>query len=77
MTLYELTERDQANLSWMIRCNDEYGCGYLGPTVKRFGRIQECETLVQSGLARCSDRASAKARGYFITSEGRAALQRA
>lgn len=73
-----MTEQDLSNLRWMIRCNDQYKVGYLGPTVKRFGRVPECELLVEAGLAKCNDGLGWTAKnprlGYFITAEGRAAL---
>lgn len=66
---------DLVNLRWMIRCNDEYQCGYLGPTVRRFGRLPELESLIAAGLATCNDRSMWSARkppyGYWITDAGR------
>lgn len=75
----KLSEADRVNLGWMVRCNDEYRVGYLGPTVRRFGPLPECASLVEGGFARCvthfcGRRETPKARGYWITVAGRTAL---
>jgi hypothetical protein len=70
----KLTEVDTTNLGWMVRCNDDHGIGFLGPSVRRFGRMPECENLIRNGHATCNDHGSRRESGYWITPAGRALL---
>lgn len=73
-----MTETDISNLKWMIRCNDESGIGFLGPSVRRFGRLPELDHLTKDGLATCYDGSPwqpVKSKyGYWITEAGRLAV---
>ena len=70
----KLTDRDIANLNWMIRCNADR-IGFLGPSVRRQGSIAELQHLVDAGLARIVPPAGrGDAGGYWITEAGRRAL---
>lgn len=72
-----MTETDISNLKWMIRCNDD-GIGFLGPSVRRLGRLPELEHLTLAGLATCNDgtpwRPVKSRYGYWITDAGRLAV---
>ena len=65
-----LTERDRAELAWMIRVNgagrENGGRGLYGPTVRRLGSVPECDRLTAMGIARLSED------GYWILPAGRA-----
>lgn len=65
------------NLRWMQRLNDEDGIGYLGPSLTKFGPIEECEVAVSAGFARRDQWSIHRPRrGYWITDEGRVELER-
>ena len=74
----KLTEDDLTGLRWAAACNDEFGIGFLGPTVRRHGPAPEYASLVALGLLQCETGTvvrPATTCGYFITEAGRAALQ--
>lgn len=74
----ELSDYQIGGLRWMIRCNDDYRCGFLGPSVKRGLDDGDYRELVRSGLARRVDFMRRADRcGYFITPAGRVALSSA
>lgn len=68
-----MTDRDRANLMWAVRCNNE-GIGFLGPSLKKYGPVQECEDLVRRGLLSAVREGSREEMGYWITDAGRAAI---
>jgi hypothetical protein len=74
----KLTHETLVGLQWARRCNDEYGVGYLGPTVKRHGPLPEYAGAVTAGFLRCEtdvfDSRRTEILGYFITPAGRQAL---
>lgn len=71
-----LEEDELTALRWSVRCNDEYGFGYLGPTVRKVGPLPVYGRLVEQGLLRCvTDARQGAISGYFITDAGRQALK--
>lgn len=69
-----LTENDVSVLRWSAHCNDEFGVGFLGPSVKKFGRLPECEAMIRDGYVTCNDDRDGDVRGYWVTPAGRKAL---
>ena len=71
-----MTDKQIADLRWMRIVNDEFGISLFWPTVLKRGPIPECEQLVAAGLAdRRHEPEYQEYAGYWITDEGRAALQ--
>lgn len=78
--MIELTASDETCLRWARRCNED-GIGFLGPTVRKLGRIGEYESAVSKGLVRCVEPAFLRSHtppmnelGYWLTEHGRNVL---
>lgn len=70
----DLTELDRASLAWMERCNKKR-VGFLGPTLRHKGPVEEIHHLVDAGYAIIVDPIGRGNRaGYWITKAGRRAL---
>ena len=71
-----LTQPDRraiTNLRWMVKLN-KIGCGYLGPTVRKVGPVDDVTPCVDAGWAILRIVRLHTKSGYWITDAGRAAL---
>lgn len=69
-----LTEKEVTALKWMVICNKRH-VGFLGPTVRKVGPMEEYDRLERLGYARCITYARAEKAGYWILGDGKRAIQ--